>query len=50
MSRKPIDQVTKGNLLPPRQRIWKYIRGRKKPFSTIDISNDIKIDPTLRLF
>ncbi|MBL4800888.1 MAG: hypothetical protein JKY45_03270 [Emcibacter sp.] len=44
MSSKPIDQTTKGNVLPPRQSIWKFIRGRKDTFTTIDISNELKIN------
>lgn len=44
MSSKPIDQITSGNVLPPRQRIWKFIRGRKDNFTTVDISNELKIN------
>ncbi len=44
MSRKPIDQVTKGKKLPPRERVWKFIRGRKAAFTVRDISDNVKVD------
>lgn len=44
MSRKPVNKLLERHKLQPRDRIWKFIRGRKDVFSTIDISNEVKIN------
>lgn len=47
MSRQPIDQVTKGNNLPPRVQVWQYTRCSKVPFSARDIAEATGIDKTV---
>ncbi|PHR52919.1 MAG: hypothetical protein COA47_17400 [Robiginitomaculum sp.] len=44
MSRKPIDQVVKGRDGTPRERVWKFIRGRKEAFTVRDISDAVKVN------
>ena len=44
MSRKPIDQVIKGRDGTPRERVWKFIRGRREVFTVRTVGREAKVN------